>query len=133
MSIVSVPSRRRLSSQARIIQRRESPPLIGPGPIATPIWEKSSAAIDRARYRPTFYGPIIGVTALTVLNEVVLRALNVDQMRPMLYGAILIVSILFLPKGLESLGPKPRAGSPAARTSARRSGRARLSSRRNKR
>jgi branched-chain amino acid transport system permease protein len=41
-----------------------------------------------------------------VLNEVVLRALNVDQMRPMLYGAILIVSILFLPKGLESLGPK---------------------------
>jgi branched-chain amino acid transport system permease protein len=54
----------------------------------------------------TFYGPIIGVTALTVLNEVVLRALNVDQMRPMLYGAILIVSILFLPKGLESLGPK---------------------------
>lgn len=54
----------------------------------------------------TFFGPIVGVTALTVLNEVVLRALNVDQMRPMLYGAILIVSILFLPKGLESLGPK---------------------------
>jgi branched-chain amino acid transport system permease protein len=54
----------------------------------------------------TFYGPILGVIALTVLNEVVLRALDIDQMRPMLYGAILIVSILFLPKGLESVVPK---------------------------
>jgi branched-chain amino acid transport system permease protein len=57
----------------------------------------------------TFYGPIVGVVALTILNEVVLRALNVDQMRPMLYGAILIVSILFLPNGLESLVPKLKA------------------------
>jgi branched-chain amino acid transport system permease protein len=56
----------------------------------------------------TFYGPILGVVALTVLNEVVLRALDVDQMRPMLYGAILIVSILFLPNGLESLVPRIR-------------------------
>lgn len=54
----------------------------------------------------TFYGPIIGVVTLTILNEVVLRALGVDEMRPMLYGAILIVSILFLPNGLESLVPK---------------------------
>ena len=54
----------------------------------------------------TFYGPIVGVVALTILNEVVLRALGVDEMRPMLYGAILIVSILFLPNGLESLAPK---------------------------
>jgi branched-chain amino acid transport system permease protein len=54
----------------------------------------------------TFYGPIIGVVALTILNEVVLRALGVDEMRPMLYGAILIVSILFLPNGLESLVPR---------------------------
>jgi branched-chain amino acid transport system permease protein len=37
---------------------------------------------------------------------VVLRALGIDQMRPMLYGALLIVSILFLPNGLESLVPK---------------------------
>ncbi len=57
----------------------------------------------------TFYGPILGVIVLTVLNEVVLRALDVDQMRPMLYGAILIVSILFLPNGLESLVPKIKA------------------------
>jgi branched-chain amino acid transport system permease protein len=54
----------------------------------------------------TFYGPIVGVVALTILNEVVLRALGIDQMRPMLYGALLIVSILFLPNGLESLVPK---------------------------
>jgi branched-chain amino acid transport system permease protein len=54
----------------------------------------------------TFYGPIVGVVVLTVLNEVVLRALGVDEMRPMLYGAILIASILFLPNGLESLVPK---------------------------
>ena len=51
----------------------------------------------------TFYGPIIGVVVLTVLNEVVLRALGVDQMRPMFYGAILILFILFLPNGLESV------------------------------
>jgi branched-chain amino acid transport system permease protein len=54
----------------------------------------------------TFYGPIVGVVALTILNEVVLRALGIDQMRPMLYGALLIASILFLPNGLESLVPK---------------------------
>jgi branched-chain amino acid transport system permease protein len=34
---------------------------------------------------------------------VVLRALGVDEMRPMFYGAILILFILFLPTGLESL------------------------------
>ena len=51
----------------------------------------------------TFYGPILGVITLTILNEVVLRALGVDQMRPMFYGVILILFILFLPNGLESL------------------------------
>ncbi|WP_204377252.1 branched-chain amino acid ABC transporter permease [Methyloceanibacter superfactus] len=54
----------------------------------------------------TFYGPIIGVVTLTILNEVILRSLDVDEMRPMFYGAILIISILFLPNGLESLLPK---------------------------
>jgi len=57
----------------------------------------------------TFYGPILGVVVLTILNEVVLRALGVDVMRPMFYGALLIVSILFLPDGLESLVPRIRA------------------------
>lgn len=51
----------------------------------------------------TFYGPIAGVIVLTVLNEIVLRSLGVDELRPLLYGSILIASILFLPKGLESL------------------------------
>jgi branched-chain amino acid transport system permease protein len=57
----------------------------------------------------TFYGPIVGVVALTVINELVLRELGVDQARPLIYGAILIASVLFLPQGLESLGPKLRA------------------------
>jgi branched-chain amino acid transport system permease protein len=34
---------------------------------------------------------------------VVLRAIGGEQIRPLLYGAILIAAILFLPKGLESL------------------------------
>ena len=65
----------------------------------------------------TIYGPILGVVTLTVVNEIVLRELGVDQARPLIYGAILIASILFLPDGLESLGPKlkralARAGEP---------------------
>jgi branched-chain amino acid transport system permease protein len=39
---------------------------------------------------------------------VVLRALGVDEMRPLFYGAILILFILFLPNGLESLIVKVR-------------------------
>ena len=54
----------------------------------------------------TIYGPILGVVVLTVINEIVLRELGVDQARPLIYGAILVASILFLPDGLESLGPK---------------------------
>jgi branched-chain amino acid transport system permease protein len=54
----------------------------------------------------TFYGPILGVVVLTVINEVVLRSLGADEWRPMIYGAILIASVLFLPQGLESLWPK---------------------------
>jgi branched-chain amino acid transport system permease protein len=57
----------------------------------------------------TFYGPILGVIALTVANEVVLRSLGADDWRPLFYGAILIASVLFLPRGLESLVPKAKA------------------------
>ena len=57
----------------------------------------------------TIYGPILGVVVLTIINEVVLRQLGFDQMRPLFYGAILIASILFLPQGLESLVGKARA------------------------
>jgi len=46
---------------------------------------------------------------LTVINEIVLRALGLDTVRPMIYGLILIASVLFLPDGLESLVPRLRA------------------------
>ncbi len=51
----------------------------------------------------TFYGPIVGVVTLTVLNEIVLRSLGADELRPMIYGFVLIAAVLYLPKGLESL------------------------------
>jgi branched-chain amino acid transport system permease protein len=48
----------------------------------------------------TFAGPIIGVTFFTVLGEV-MRVFGAWM--PLVYGCILIVSLLFLPEGLESL------------------------------
>jgi branched-chain amino acid transport system permease protein len=66
----------------------------------------------------TFYGPILGCIVLTVLNEIVLRELGFDQMRPLIYGLVLILSVLFLPKGLESLVERllpRRRTAPAAR------------------
>lgn len=54
----------------------------------------------------TIYGPIIGVVVLTIINEVVLRALGLEQMRPLAYGLILIAAVLFLPDGLEDLPRK---------------------------
>lgn len=56
-----------------------------------------------------FYGPILGVVVLTIVNEVVLRTLGMDAMRPLFYGVILIVVMLFLPHGLESLPAKARS------------------------
>jgi branched-chain amino acid transport system permease protein len=55
-----------------------------------------------------WYGPILGVVALTIIDEVILRSIGADQIRPMLYGVILILAILFLPNGLESLVIKAR-------------------------
>jgi branched-chain amino acid transport system permease protein len=54
----------------------------------------------------TFYGPILGCIVLTVLNEIILREMGFEQMRPLIYGAIMILSILFMPKGLESVVQK---------------------------
>jgi branched-chain amino acid transport system permease protein len=51
----------------------------------------------------TFYGPIMGCIVLTILNEIVLREMGFEQMRPLIYGLVLILSVLFLPDGLESL------------------------------
>jgi branched-chain amino acid transport system permease protein len=52
-----------------------------------------------------FYGPIIGVVVLTLFDESI-RSL--EELRPAIYGAVLIVSILFLPQGLESLPARIR-------------------------
>lgn len=54
----------------------------------------------------TFYGPILGCVVLTILNEIVLRELGFEQLRPLIYGLVLIGAVLFLPKGLESLVEK---------------------------
>jgi branched-chain amino acid transport system permease protein len=54
----------------------------------------------------TFYGPILGCVLLTVINEIVLRGMGFEQARPLFYGAIMILSILFLPNGLESIVQK---------------------------
>ena len=67
----------------------------------------------------TFHGPILGVVVLTVINEIVLRALGLDTARPLIYGAILILSVLYLPNGLESLD----LGCGPVEALARRSGR----------
>ena len=51
----------------------------------------------------SFRGPILGCIVLTVLNEIVLREIGLEQGRPFVYGLVLILSVLFLPKGLEGL------------------------------
>ena len=48
----------------------------------------------------TIAGPILGVAVLTVVDQG-LRGL--DEWRPLFYGAILILTVMFLPQGLESL------------------------------
>ncbi len=47
-----------------------------------------------------FAGPIIGVVVLSIIDEF---ARSAQEFRPMIYGAILIATILFLPEGLVSL------------------------------
>jgi branched-chain amino acid transport system permease protein len=56
----------------------------------------------------TFAGPVIGTVLLTFVAEG-LRNVGVDQYRPAIYGVILILTILFLPQGLESLPGRIRA------------------------
>ena len=53
----------------------------------------------------TFYGAILGAVVLSVIDEM-LR--GVEQLRPAIYGALLIVFILYLPGGLESIPRKIR-------------------------
>lgn len=47
-----------------------------------------------------FYGPILGVVVLTLFDESIR---SFEEIRPAIYGAVLILSILFLPLGLESI------------------------------
>ena len=63
----------------------------------------------------TIAGPIVGVVTLTIINEVILRALGLEQARPLFYGAVLIVAALFLPDGLESLPDRWRSWREAKR------------------
>lgn len=53
-----------------------------------------------------FYGPIIGVVVLTIFDESI-RSFEI--IRPAIYGVMLILSILFLPLGLESVAGKLKA------------------------
>lgn len=53
----------------------------------------------------TFYGAILGAVVLSILDE---AFREFDELRPAIYGGLLIVSILFLPAGLESLPQKIR-------------------------
>ena len=55
-----------------------------------------------------FFGPIIGTVVFTVINEIILRKLGYDQLRPLFYGVLLMLSVLLLPNGLESLVPRIR-------------------------
>ncbi len=53
-----------------------------------------------------FYGPILGVVVLTLFDESIRQF---EEFRPAIYGAVLILSILFLPKGLESIPARLRS------------------------
>jgi branched-chain amino acid transport system permease protein len=54
----------------------------------------------------TFAGPIIGLVVLSVVDELIREF---EQWRPLIYGVILIVTVQFLPQGLESLPQRLRA------------------------
>ena len=53
----------------------------------------------------TFWGPFLGVTVMTAVFEASRPLL---EWRPLLFGAILIFFLIFMPGGLESLIPKRR-------------------------
>jgi branched-chain amino acid transport system permease protein len=45
----------------------------------------------------TFFGPILGTALVTLLNE---QLRDVDQWRPVIFGAALVATVVFLPRGL---------------------------------
>ena len=54
----------------------------------------------------TFFGPVIGAVVLSILDES-FRAF--EDIRPAIYGVLLIAGIMFMPQGLESIAPNLRA------------------------
>ncbi len=73
----------------------------------------------------TFWGPLIGVTVMMFIGEV---ARPLAEWRPLLFGGILILFLILMPGGLESLFPKLAAlmqrfrGSKESATGAREAG-----------
>ncbi len=65
----------------------------------------------------TFAGPVIGTVVLTLIDER-LRTMGVDEYRPAIYGIILILTIKFLPLGLESLPERVRSWRAGRRSAA---------------
>jgi len=55
----------------------------------------------------SFAGPIVGVTVLTVLHTILEGAMSSEWI-PLVYGIILIVTLVFLPGGIESLPERLR-------------------------
>ena len=54
----------------------------------------------------TIYGGIVGAVVLSILNELFRE---IEQLRPAIYGATLIIFILYLPGGMESIPQKIRS------------------------
>ena len=54
----------------------------------------------------TFAGPIVGVVSLTVIDTALRNVPGVNEHRPAIYGGILILTVMFLPDGLETLPAK---------------------------
>ncbi|VDC22357.1 ABC transporter permease [Pseudogemmobacter humi] len=65
----------------------------------------------------TFWGPVIGLVVLTVIEEALTGA---NQLVPLFWGLIIIFTVLFIPSGLEGLGRRIlrrlTAGKPAPAT-----------------
>lgn len=54
----------------------------------------------------TFWGPMLGAVVLSILDE---SFRTFEDIRPAIYGALLIAGIMFLPNGFESIVPNVRA------------------------
>ena len=69
----------------------------------------------------TVYGPIIGATTLTLINEYL--RVTFTSYFPIIYGSILIIIVLFMPNGIMGMVEKLKATKLMARASAKLMGR----------